>query len=211
MPVRHLTTADGPARMLRDVPADPCAVLLLGHGAGGGPDGYDLLALAQGLPEYRIGVLRFEQPWRTAGRKVAGPPATLDRAWARALTHARRSVPCVRLVVGGHSAGARCAARMFAPPARGVVALSFPLHPPGKPESSRADELRRVAGPRLVVQGATDPFGTPEEIRAAFGDTVTLVPVPGAGHSLAPPRGADPAAHTGRIVGAVAEFVAALI
>ena len=78
------------------------------------------------------------------------------------------------VVVGGKSNGARVACRTAHDcGADGVLALSFPLHPPGKPEASRAEELRAPLPhgiPLHVVQGATDPFGTPEEVRAELPD-----------------------------------------
>lgn len=126
--------------------------------------------------------------WRTAGRRVAGPPATLDAAWRPALAWTATAFPGTPLVVGGRSAGARVACRCFEEPALGVVALSFPLHPPGKPERSRAPELAPVADRALVIQGERDPFGTPDEVRgalAALGAAPSaLVTVPGAAHSF---------------------------
>ena len=89
-------------------------------------------------------MLLFEQPWRVAGGKVASPPATLDAGFAAAGGTLRTRTP---LVVGGRSAGARSAARTAtALGAAGCLALAFPLHPPGRPEKSRLDELRRRRG-----------------------------------------------------------------
>jgi len=85
------------------------------------------------------------------------------------------------LVLGGRSAGARSACRIARDVgARGVLALSFPLHPPGRPEKSRLEELRGVRLPTLVIQGEKDPFGTPEE----FPDGIELAVVPEADHSM---------------------------
>lgn len=151
-------TPDGPGRLFRHLPHKPIALLLLGHGAGGGIDTGDLAALADQLPAQHIGVARFEQPWRTAGKRLAGPPTSLDRAWRAMLAQVVPSVGDLPLFVGGRSAGARVACRCFAPPARGVVALSFPLHPPGRPDRSRIDELAVVTAPVLVLQGSRDPF-----------------------------------------------------
>ena len=116
-----------------------------------------------------------EQPWRVAGRRVATPPAQLDVAWLAvmaALTYGRGALPRP-WVVGGRSSGARVACRTAgAVRADAVLALSFPLHPPGKPEKSRASEARLVtdAGTRLaVIQGENDPFGSPEEVQNALG------------------------------------------
>ena len=90
-------------------------------------------------------------------------------------------------MVGGRSAGARVACRTAgAVGARAVVALSFPLHPPARPESSRAAELAMPSAhgiPVHVVQGRTDPFGTPAELEAVLPPTATLDVVTGA-HSI---------------------------
>jgi uncharacterized protein len=96
--------------------------------------------------------------------------------------------PGLPLVGGGRSAGARVACRTAAElDARAVVALAFPLHPPGRPERSREDELAVPGVPVLVVQGGRDPFGRPEE----FPDGTELVVVPGADHGFAVPKRAE--------------------
>ena len=198
-------------RLVIDPAPDPRAVLLLGHGAGGGVEAFDLAALARALPARGITVARFEQPWRTAGRKVAGPPRSLDVAWRTALELAVQRWPELPLVVGGRSAGARVACRCFAPPALGVVALAFPLHPPGRPEKSRADELAVVRAPVLVVQGERDPFGTPAEIEQAV-PTARLAAIAGAAHALGPTRKADDPVQRAELVSnPVARFVLDLV
>lgn len=219
MTATTLETPAGPGRLSLDVPATPPrAVLLLGHGAGGGVEAFDLASLAAGLPAAGIAVVRFEQPWRTAGRRVATPPATLDAAWRPAVAWTTTAFPEVPLFVGGRSAGARVACRCFAAPARGVVALSFPLHPPGKPERSRAPELAPVAPATVVVQGERDPFGTPDEVRgalAALGAAPSaLVTVPGAAHSFEPRSKAARDRAEGiaaLITGAVADWIGAAV
>lgn len=212
-------TERGPSRLLVAAPARPAAVLLLGHGAGGGIDSFDLAALAAELPARGIAVARYEQPWRTAGKKIAGPPSSLDGPWRAALAEVVRRWPKARQFVGGHSAGARVACRCYERPAEGVVALSFPLHPPGKPEKSRLPEIADVAGPVLVIQGARDPFGTAGEVRDALGTHPLssggqnssaprwVVEVPAAGHSLQPGVRSDPAGAAALIVETVADFI----
>jgi predicted alpha/beta-hydrolase family hydrolase len=108
-------------------------------------------------------VLRVEQPWRVAGKRVAPAPARLDVAWTAVLDRLRGDgVLTGPLVLGGRSAGARVACRTAtALGAIGVLALAFPLHPPGRPEKSRQAELDAVGLPVLVVQGESDPFGMP--------------------------------------------------
>lgn len=215
MTVQPLDTPNGPARLFVNAPSTPPrAVLLLGHGAGGGVEAFDLAALAERLPAAGIAVVRLEQPWRTAGRRVAGPPASLDAAWRPALAWTATAFPGVPLFVGGRSAGARVACRCFEEPARGVVAISFPLHPPGRPERSRAPELARVAARALVIQGERDPFGSPDEVRgalAALGAAPSkLVTVPGAAHSfeLRTKAARDRAEETAAMIaGAVVDWV----
>jgi predicted alpha/beta-hydrolase family hydrolase len=191
--VREVATEVGVARVHVDESPRPRLRLVLGHGAGGGVDAPDLVALAERLPSVGVGVWRVEQPWKVAGRTIAPAPRTLDRAWLEVLATVPRQRP---LVVGGRSAGARVACRTAVDvAAHGVVALAFPLHPPGRPERSRAGELD-VDVPMLVVQGASDAFGTPAEFPPAPHRTV--VPVPG-DHALR--RDLD------ALVGAVSRFL----
>jgi predicted alpha/beta-hydrolase family hydrolase len=182
---RTVPTAHGDARLVVDRCRRPVATLLLGHGAGGGVDAPDLVALAEELPRQGVTVVRVEQPWRVAGRRVAPRPAVLDECFVAAADRLRPRTP---LVVGGRSAGARSAARTaHRLGASGFLALAFPLHPPGRPERSRLAELEGVDVPTLVVQGERDPFGTPEE----FPPDRELAVVPGAGHGFeVPKRGA---------------------
>ena len=94
-----------------------------------------------------------------AGKKPAPAPAVIDECYTAVLDSMRTRSP---LVLGGRSAGARSACRIArGVGARGVLALSFPLHPPGQPEKSRLEELQRARVPTLVIQGERDPFGTP--------------------------------------------------
>ncbi len=165
-------------------PPHASGALVLGHGAGGSSWSADLAALTS-LSALGWLVVLVEQPWRVAGRKVATPPAQLDVAWLAvmaALTSGRGALPRP-WVAGGRSAGARVACRTAAQVgADAVLALSFPLHPPGRPERSRADEARLVtdAGTRLVViQGERDPFGSPGEVRQALGAGAVVVDVKG--------------------------------
>ncbi|UYQ64300.1 alpha/beta family hydrolase [Streptomyces peucetius] len=159
-------------------------VLALGHGAGGGVEARDLQAIARVLPAHGVTVALVEQPWRVAGKKVAPAPRTLDAAWRDlwpALT--KKGLP---VVAGGRSAGARVACRTASElGAAGVLALSFPLHPPGRPEKSRAGELLGTGVPTLVVQGGSDPFGRPGEFP---GGAYELVEVAHGDHGFAVPK-----------------------
>jgi hypothetical protein len=180
--VISVQTPHGEARLHRDRSRHPTATLVLGHGAGGGVESRDLQALARELPRQGITVVRVEQPWRVAGKRLAPRPQVLDECLVAATDRLRVRTP---LVVGGRSAGARsaarCARRMGA---AAYLALAFPLHPPGKPEKSRLDELESVEVPTLIIQGERDTFGTPEEFPERFDMTV----VPGADHGFKVPR-----------------------
>ncbi len=186
MPIERIVpTPKGDARLVVRRAKRPLAMLVLTHGAGGGIDAPDLVRLARTLPQQDISVTLVEMPWRVAGKKLAPAPPVIDECYTAVLDDMRTRSP---LVLGGRSAGARSACRIArGAGARGVLALSFPLHPPGKPEKSRLDELHRARVPTLVIQGERDPFGTPEE----FPDDVDLAVVPYADHSMKVPKSAD--------------------
>ena len=167
----QIDTPLGPARVLSAGPSARAAgTLVLGHGAGGGVESADLAAVTQAASGAGWCVLRVEQPWRVAGKRIAPAPARLDLAWRAVLASLRDAGRLtLPLVLGGRSAGARVACRTAAEEgADGVLALGFPLHPPGRPGRSRADELTGVAVPLLVVQGERDAFGGPDDVRTVL-------------------------------------------
>ncbi|UJB43916.1 alpha/beta hydrolase family protein [Streptomyces sp. A1-5] len=181
-----VATPVGDARISWYRDAEPArALVAVSHGAGGGIEARDLQALAAALPARGYTVALVEQPWRVAGKKVAPAPKTLDTGWT-ALWPALEK-PGLPVVAGGRSAGARVACRTARElGAQAVLALSFPLHPPGKPEKSRAEELTGAGVPTLVVQGGRDPFGRPEEFPAGTG----LTEVAYGDHGFAVPKSA---------------------
>ncbi|MFF1625054.1 alpha/beta family hydrolase [Streptomyces sp. NPDC058272] len=177
-------TDAGTARVTWHAAEKARLVLAVGHGAGGGVEARDLQALAAVLPGHGVSVALVEQPWRVAGKKVAPAPKTLDVGW-RGVWPALVK-PGLPVVSSGRSAGARVACRTAGElGAVAVLTLSFPLHPPGKPEKSRADELLGAGVPTLVVQGGNDPFGKPEEFpKGAY----ELIEVPYGDHGFAIPK-----------------------
>jgi predicted alpha/beta-hydrolase family hydrolase len=123
----------------------------------------ELVAATEAALDAHVSVALVEQPYRVAGRRSQAPARQLDAAWRAVVAHlggdAFSGLP---LVTGGRSAGARVACRTAADTgAAGVLCLAFPVHPPGKPENSRLDELDAVTVPVLVIQGQSDPFGMP--------------------------------------------------
>jgi hypothetical protein len=202
-------TPAGPARITwRRAPGARC-VLALGHGAGGGIDAVDLDALAAALPERAVTVALVEQPWRVAGKKIAPAPKTLDAAWTAVWPHLAAEGPPV--VAGGRSAGARVACRTAQTlGAVAVLALAYPLHPPGKPEKSRFEELAGAAAvlPLLGVQGGADTFGRPAE----FPPDHRPVEVPFGDHGFKVPKRADTTqeAALALLTGTVGDWLAGL-
>jgi predicted alpha/beta-hydrolase family hydrolase len=177
----HYATPRGPAQVDIDRPAGPAlSLLVLGHGAGGGVDSPDLVAVTNAVLPHGVVVARITQPYRVAGRRAPAPAGHLDEAWAAVITVLRDGPDGgLPLVVGGRSSGARVACRTaVAVGAVGVLALAFPSHPPGRPERSRDEELR-TGLPTLVVNGDRDPFGVP-----AAGDGIEVSLRPGARHDL---------------------------
>lgn len=139
-------------------------------------------ALAEGWA-----VARVVQPYRLAGRRGPAPTPQLDTAWLSVIAalRRRRGLRDVSLVSGGRSSGARVACRTATvTDAVGVIALAFPLHPPGRSGADRSDELSQADVPVLVVQGDRDAFGSGDQIAAAGIDGVEICRAPGADHSL---------------------------
>ena len=179
MTTTEIDTPRGPAGVRVTEPDGGPAVslLVLGHGAGGGVDAPDLVAVHDAAVAAGVRVALVTQPYRTAGRRAPAPAGHLDEALIAVTGHL--AVPGLPLIVGGRSSGARVACRTASLlNAAGVLALAFPLHPPGRPERSRAAELP-TGLPTLVLNGDRDPFGVPEPV----GD-VEVVVRPGATHDL---------------------------
>ncbi|MCD9873843.1 hydrolase [Streptomyces sp. NR30] len=184
---QDVETDAGPARVTWRHAGQPRLVLAVSHGAGGGIGARDLQALARVLPGHGVTVALVEQPWRVAGKKLAPAPKTLDLGW-RGIWPALAE-PGLPVISGGRSAGARVACRTATElGAHAVLALSFPLHPPGRPEKSRAEELLGSGVPTLVVQGGNDPFGKPGEFPEG---AYELVEVPHGDHGFAVPKRAE--------------------
>ena len=178
--------------------------LLLFPGAGSSSTHSSLLAIEAAVAPMRC--VRADFPYRKAGRKAPDRPPVLLQ------TVRDEAAPLIDggLVLGGRSMGGRMCSMVVGDaddplPAKGLVLISYPLHPPGKPESLRAEHLPRLAVPCLFIHGTRDPFGTPAELlhwTATIPGDVTHHWIEGRGHDL---KGSD-----SMIAATVAAWISAL-
>ena len=164
----EVATPHGPARVHLRPSREARALLVLGHGAGGGVGAADLTAVAETARSLDVTVALIEQPYRVAGRRSPAPAGQLDTAWTAVVAHLRAGAGAgLPMITGGRSSGARVACRTaVATGAVAVLCVAFPLRPPPQrtgsaPPLSRLPELEQVPVPTLVVQGTRDPFGIP--------------------------------------------------
>jgi len=176
------------------------ATFILAHGAGAGQQSAFITGFAQGLSDRGIDVLTFNFLYTEQRRRVPDRTEKLDACYRAAVIAARHHLDRSAVFIGGKSMGGRIATHLAAADdadalgIRGVVALGYPLHPPGKPQQLRAAHLSRIRVPMLIVQGERDPFGTPAELQPvldAIAGDVTLHVVENGDHSLAPSRQKD--------------------
>ncbi len=189
-------------------PDDARALLLLTHGAGGDMNDAVLKGVGSALAKRDIAVMRFNLAYREAGRKAPGSAAESEACW-RGVADAVR-IEGRPLFCGGKSYGGRMATHIAAAgyPVDGLVLLSYPLHPPGKPERIRDEHLRDIAAPMLFVQGTKDSFATPALLTKTIASlpSATHVPIEGGEHSLRV-RGRSPVEVADEIADAIASFV----
>ncbi len=166
--------------------------VLLAPGAGTDASHPSLLAIEAALDP--LPVRRFDFPYRKAGRKAPDRAPVLLQAVREEIDAACAEWGTDRVVVGGRSMGGRMCSMVAAeghPAVVGLVAICYPLHPPGKPEKLRTEHLPDLRVPCVFVSGDKDPFGTPEELEAATATIpgpVTHHWLPGKRHDL---KGAD--------------------
>jgi predicted alpha/beta-hydrolase family hydrolase len=188
--------------------------LVLAHGAGSNSNSPLLITLAGAFARSGLTVLRCDLPYRQ--NRPFGPPrpgdAERDRDGLRNAVAVLRKLGCVRIYLGGHSYGGRqatmlCAAEPYL--VNGLLLLSYPLHPPRKPEQLRVKHLPELRVPALFVHGTRDPFGAIEEMGAAIAlipAKTELLKVDGAGHDLGFKAKAMPQELVGGVVRAFQDF-----
>jgi hypothetical protein len=177
-------------------PSRRAATLILAHGAGAPQSSAFMVDFARGLARRGCQAVTFNFPYTEQGRRLPDRAPTLEACFRDVIAaiRARADLGTGPLVIGGKSMGGRIASHLAAQglaDLAGLVALGYPLHPPGRPEQLRALHLARIRQPMLIVQGSRDAFGTPEELRPALvplGATATLQVVEGGDHSFKVPK-----------------------
>jgi uncharacterized protein len=170
--------------------AGPDAVFVLAHGAGAGQTHPFMVATAKGLAARRISVVTFDFPYMRARRHVPDKAPALEQAFRAAIDATREWSGRGDVFIGGKSMGGRMATHLGAQGAdglRGIIALGYPLHPPGRPDKPRTEHLPSIRVPVLIVQGERDVFGTPDELQPVMTTMTaktTLHVVRGGDHSL---------------------------
>jgi uncharacterized protein len=192
--------------------------VLLAHGAGADMHAAALMVVAAALADAKIPTLRFNFPYKAAGRRSPDRPPVLMGAVrdARDELAARARVEPDRIVLGGRSMGGRMGSMVAAEDgAYGLALLGYPLHPPGKPQQRRVEHFGKLTMPVLFASGTRDPFGTPDELQrdaANIMGRVSFYWVETGDHAFKPLKasGVTPAAALDRVAAAVVAFVAGL-
>jgi predicted alpha/beta-hydrolase family hydrolase len=186
----------GRVSALLDRPPAATAGYALAHGAGAGMRHPFLAAVAGRLAELGIATFRYQFPYMEARKRRPDTPAVAVAAVRAAVEEAGRRLPGLPLIAGGKSFGGRMtstAAAWSLPGVRGLAFLGFPLHPPGKPGTARAEHLDRVTVPMLFLQGTRDAFADLSLLKPVverLGARATLHLVEGGDHSFAVPESA---------------------
>src|SRR5437762_5940551 len=176
-------------------PKDARWLLLLAHGAGAGMTHPFMEKLSADLAAVDIATFRYQFPYMEQRRRVPDPPAVLTATVVAAVHAAKKAAPDLPLLAGGKSMGGRMTSQAAAQHpldsmqggVQGIVFFGFPLHPPNRPSTKRADHLTNVSVPMLFLQGTRDTLADLTLLRpicAELGDRATLHIVESADHSF---------------------------
>lgn len=182
-------TGEVQAILLR--PKNPECVLALAHGAGAGMNHPFMAALAQKLADAGVATFRFQFPYMEQRRRVPDRPPVLTATIQTAVQAVSKAAPGLPLFAGGKSLGGRmtslAAAEGRLDGVQGLVFFGFPLHPPNRPGTKRAEHLREVKLPMLFLQGTRDALADLQLLRPIcdeLGTRATLHVIEGADHSF---------------------------
>ena len=191
--IRETSVAAGDQRRVSALllePEAPRCLLVFAHGAGAGMRHTTIETFARGMARHGIATLRFQFPYMETGRRRPDPRPLLQRTVRAAVAQANAMRPELPLLAGGRSMGGRMASNADASEqldVAGFVFHAFPLHPPGKSGTSRADHLSQVEKPMLFLNGTRDRLADPKLLAGVcdrLGSRATLHLVEGGDHSL---------------------------
>jgi hypothetical protein len=208
-----ITAGDTAVSAVYARPTSTFATLVVAHGAGTGMDHPFLSGFTRALNEESVATLRFNFPYREAGKKFPDKPPAAIAAWRAAMEEAAARSAGEPVWAAGKSFGGRMASMAVADgmAAAGLVYLGYPLHPPGKPEKLRDEHLYGLTLPMLFLQGTRDAFATPallEAVVARIGPAATLEWCEGGGHTFDVAGRKRPPEEVGAsLAGAVAAFL----
>lgn len=172
------------------VPENAVAIVTLAHGAGAGMNHSFMVALAKSLADVRIASLRFNLPFIEQKKRRPDVPVVAHKAIEAAVAEAKSSYPKLPLYLSGKSFGGRMSSQFLAghpdDKVKGVIFYGFPLHPPGKPATDRAEHLENIQVPMLFLQGTRDELATLELVEQVCSSlkTATLFKIEGADHAF---------------------------
>lgn len=159
---------------------------MLAHGAGGSLEDSLLVGVGKGLTKHGIATARFNFPYREAGRKTPGSQTEAENCYREVASYCRKEG--LPLICGGKSYGGRMGSHIAAAGYEmdALAFLSYPLHPPGRPDRLRDEHLGSIDAPMLFIQGTRDPFAQPDLLDRTIAalDNARLVPIEGGDHSL---------------------------
>ena len=194
-PLRIAVEGSGEVSALLNEPTSARWILVLGHGAGAGMSHPFLENLSNQLGDVGFASLRYQFPYMESRRRVPDSPRVLTATVAAAVRKASELAPGLPLFAGGKSMGGRmtsqAAAEGLLEGATALVFFGFPLHPPNRPGTTRADHLAKVRLPMLFLQGTHDAFADLELLRpiiAKLGSRATLHLFEDADHSFHVPK-----------------------
>ena len=196
-------------------PPDAWLLYVLAHGAGAGMRHSFLGSISATLATRGVATMRYQFPYMEAGSRRPDTPAVAEATVRAVVSQGAVLAPDLPLIAGGKSFGGRMtsgAAASSLPGVRGLAFLGFPLHPPGRPGTRRADHLVRVELPMLFLQGTRDQFAQTNLVTGVcqrLGDRATLHLVEGADHSFGVPKssGRTPAAVLDELADTLVQWV----
>jgi hypothetical protein len=214
----HLNS-HGQISALLDRPPDAWLLYVLAHGAGAGMRHRFLESIVRALFSRGVATLRYQFPYMEAGARRPDSPVVAEGAVRAAVETAAELAGGIPVIAGGKSFGGRMtsgAAAKSLPGVQGLVFLGFPLHPPGKPGTARADHLDSVEVPMLFLQGTRDQFAGLDLVTTVcrrLGPRATLHPIDEGDHSFNVPRrtGRDPSAVINELAGTIVEWAVSSI